>query len=165
MSNHLAKLRRAGRDVPFINWRYILFKWNDSEAEMDGARELASVFARQAAVAISASRVERDVVSLMRSVLADLADPDSPASEGAVDVYGHVSGLLTLGAGFDKEVTGRDNILLGGARRAANPVVESNYTYYTPRVRHGGENNLGYNAGCSNLIARPMISSLIHRRD
>ena len=36
-------------------------------------------------------------------------------SEGVVDVYGHVSGLLTLGAGFDKDLTGRDNILLGGA--------------------------------------------------
>ena len=33
--------RRAGRDLRFINWRYILFKWNDSEAEMDAARELA----------------------------------------------------------------------------------------------------------------------------
>ena len=33
--------RRAGRDLPFINWRYILFKWNDSEGEMDRARELA----------------------------------------------------------------------------------------------------------------------------
>src|SRR3954471_7005448 len=33
--------RRSGRDVPFINWRYILFTWNDSEAEMDRARELA----------------------------------------------------------------------------------------------------------------------------
>ena len=27
--------RRAGRDVPFLNWRYILFNWNDSDAEMD----------------------------------------------------------------------------------------------------------------------------------
>jgi MoaA/NifB/PqqE/SkfB family radical SAM enzyme len=33
--------RRAGRDLPFINWRYILFTWNDSEAEMNQARELA----------------------------------------------------------------------------------------------------------------------------
>ena len=33
--------RRAGLDVPFINWRYILFTWNDSEAEMDRARQLA----------------------------------------------------------------------------------------------------------------------------
>ena len=33
--------RKAARDLPFINWRYILFTWNDSEAEMDRARELA----------------------------------------------------------------------------------------------------------------------------
>ena len=33
--------RTSGRDLPFINWRYILFKWNDSEAEMDRARGLA----------------------------------------------------------------------------------------------------------------------------
>ena len=34
--------RRARRDVPFLNWRDILFKWNDSDAEMDRARTLAS---------------------------------------------------------------------------------------------------------------------------
>ena len=33
--------RRASLDVPFINWRYILFTWNDSDEEMDHARELA----------------------------------------------------------------------------------------------------------------------------
>jgi hypothetical protein len=34
--------RKAGRDVPFINWRYILFSHNDSDAEMNRARELAT---------------------------------------------------------------------------------------------------------------------------
>ena len=34
--------RRSGLDVPFLNWRYILFKWNDSDGEMALARELAS---------------------------------------------------------------------------------------------------------------------------
>jgi MoaA/NifB/PqqE/SkfB family radical SAM enzyme len=34
--------RRSGRDVPFLNWRYILFRWNDSDAEMARARELAA---------------------------------------------------------------------------------------------------------------------------
>jgi hypothetical protein len=34
--------RSAGRDLPFLNWRYILFNWNDSEAEMARARELAA---------------------------------------------------------------------------------------------------------------------------
>ena len=49
--------------------------------------------------------------STLLQVLAGIIRP----SEGAVDVVGHVSGLLTLGAGFDKELTGRENILLGGA--------------------------------------------------
>jgi hypothetical protein len=34
--------RRSGRDVPFLNWRYILFKWNDSDVEMARARALAA---------------------------------------------------------------------------------------------------------------------------
>ena len=32
---------RSGRDVPQLNWRYILFKWNDSDEEMERARALA----------------------------------------------------------------------------------------------------------------------------
>jgi hypothetical protein len=34
--------RRAGRDVPFLNWRYILFTHNDSDAEMQQARTMAA---------------------------------------------------------------------------------------------------------------------------
>jgi MoaA/NifB/PqqE/SkfB family radical SAM enzyme len=34
--------RAAGRDLPFLNWRYILFTWNDSEEEMARARALAA---------------------------------------------------------------------------------------------------------------------------
>jgi MoaA/NifB/PqqE/SkfB family radical SAM enzyme len=34
--------RQAGRDVPFLNWRYILFTWNDSDEEMARARQLAA---------------------------------------------------------------------------------------------------------------------------
>jgi len=49
--------------------------------------------------------------STLLQVLAGIIRP----SEGSVEVHGHVSGLLTLGAGFDQELTGRDNILLGGA--------------------------------------------------
>jgi hypothetical protein len=33
--------RRSGRDVPFINWRYILFTWNDGDEEMALARQTA----------------------------------------------------------------------------------------------------------------------------
>jgi ABC-type polysaccharide/polyol phosphate transport system ATPase subunit len=49
--------------------------------------------------------------STLLQVLAGILRP----SEGSVDVRGHVSGLLTLGAGFDTELTGTENILLGGA--------------------------------------------------
>jgi hypothetical protein len=34
--------RKSGRDLPFLNWRYILFTWNDSDAEMNLARRLAA---------------------------------------------------------------------------------------------------------------------------
>ncbi len=34
--------RATGRDVPFLNWRYILFTWNDSDEEMELARRLAT---------------------------------------------------------------------------------------------------------------------------
>jgi hypothetical protein len=33
--------RCSGRDLPFLNWRYILFTWNDNDEEMSRARELA----------------------------------------------------------------------------------------------------------------------------
>ncbi|MGE0812255.1 MAG: radical SAM protein [Vicinamibacterales bacterium] len=35
---------KHGRDVPQINWRYILFRWNDSDEEMERARRLAQEF-------------------------------------------------------------------------------------------------------------------------
>jgi hypothetical protein len=34
--------RSLGRDLPFINWRYILFRHNDSDDEMQRARQLAT---------------------------------------------------------------------------------------------------------------------------
>lgn len=49
--------------------------------------------------------------STLLQVLAGIILP----SEGSVEVKGHVSSLLTLGAGFDQELTGHDNILLAGA--------------------------------------------------
>jgi len=49
--------------------------------------------------------------STLLQVLAGIITP----SEGIVDVRGYVSSLLQLGAGFDEELTGRENILLAGA--------------------------------------------------
>ncbi|TAK02966.1 MAG: ABC transporter ATP-binding protein [Chloroflexota bacterium] len=49
--------------------------------------------------------------STLLQVLAGIIEP----SEGQVEIRGHVSSLLTLGAGFDAELSGVDNILLAGA--------------------------------------------------
>lgn len=34
--------QKSGRDVPHLNWRYILFNWNDSDEEMNRARHIAA---------------------------------------------------------------------------------------------------------------------------
>ncbi len=49
--------------------------------------------------------------STLLQVLAGILRPN----EGQVDVVGQVSALLTLGAGFDQDLSGHDNILLAGA--------------------------------------------------
>ncbi|NIM91037.1 MAG: radical SAM protein [Candidatus Aminicenantes bacterium] len=42
MSKFVEERNKLGREVPFINWRYILFKWNDSRGKMNKARALAA---------------------------------------------------------------------------------------------------------------------------
>ena len=37
-----------------------------------------------------------------------------PPSEGRVEIHGRVSTLLALGVGFNKKLSGRDNVVLGG---------------------------------------------------
>jgi ABC-type polysaccharide/polyol phosphate transport system ATPase subunit len=49
--------------------------------------------------------------STLLQVLAGILTP----SEGTVEVDGHISSLLTLGVGFDQDLSGTDNIRLAGA--------------------------------------------------
>jgi ABC-type polysaccharide/polyol phosphate transport system ATPase subunit len=49
--------------------------------------------------------------STLLQVLAGILVP----SEGSIEVRGRISSLLTLGAGFDQELDGRDNVRLAGA--------------------------------------------------
>jgi ABC-type polysaccharide/polyol phosphate transport system ATPase subunit len=49
--------------------------------------------------------------STLLQVLAGIITP----SEGDVEVDGHISSLLTLGVGFDQDLSGTDNIRLAGA--------------------------------------------------
>jgi ABC-type polysaccharide/polyol phosphate transport system ATPase subunit len=48
--------------------------------------------------------------STMLKALAGIFNPDS----GTIDMKGHTVSLLSIGVGFQKEVTGRENILLSG---------------------------------------------------
>jgi hypothetical protein len=41
MSTFVNQRNKLGREVPFINWRYILFNWNHSKAHMKSAVKLA----------------------------------------------------------------------------------------------------------------------------
>ena len=55
--------------------------------------------------------------STLLQALAGIIQP----SAGSIEVFGRVSSLLTLGAGFDQELTGRENILLAGAFLGIEP--------------------------------------------
>jgi hypothetical protein len=52
------------------------------------------------------------------------------------------NGVLSPSVGYYR------NILLGGGATAASPTLRENYTF-TPRASGAGENNLGYDAGCT----------------
>jgi ABC-type polysaccharide/polyol phosphate transport system ATPase subunit len=51
-----------------------------------------------------------------------------PPTHGRIDVYGRVSTLLALGVGFNKDLSGRDNVRLGGlAAGLARDQLEAKY--------------------------------------
>ncbi len=54
-------------------------------------------------------------------------------TSGQVAVYGHVTPLLSLGVGFNRELTGRENILLGGLASGLDPqqIVEQYHNILT----------------------------------
>ena len=73
--------------------------------------ELASVFAQQAAVAISASRVERDVASLLATVVAALAGPSpvgAPDAGTAADGGDPAAGVDEIVAAATAGLEGED---------------------------------------------------------
>jgi hypothetical protein len=65
--------RAAGRDVPVINWRYILFSWNDSDAEMD--------LARARAAEVGADRLSWEITDHPEGAFSRRFRPGTPAYE------------------------------------------------------------------------------------
>jgi len=65
--------RKAGRDLPVLNWRYILFNWNDSDAEMNRGRELAS--------ALGIDRLSWEITDHPENAYSRRFIPGSPAYE------------------------------------------------------------------------------------
>ena len=65
---------KNGRDVPFINWRYILFKWNDSDEEMALARRLATE--------IGVDRLSWEITDHPENAYSRRFVPGTPALEG-----------------------------------------------------------------------------------
>jgi hypothetical protein len=66
----------------------------------------------------------------------------------------HLEGNVAFNSGILGPLFSR-NILFGGGRVAENPTLIGNYTYFDDTLEHpGGENALGYHAGCRNLVAR-----------
>jgi hypothetical protein len=66
--------RRNGRDVPFINWRYILFNWNDSDEEMALARRMAAD--------IGVDRLSWEITDHPENAYSRRFVPGTPAFEG-----------------------------------------------------------------------------------
>jgi ABC-type polysaccharide/polyol phosphate transport system ATPase subunit len=55
-----------------------------------------------------------------------------PPTKGRVEVYGRVSTLLALGVGFNSDLTGRDNVVLGGlAAGLTRAQIEEKYDEIT----------------------------------
>ncbi|HKF85525.1 MAG TPA: hypothetical protein VKB30_07045, partial [Candidatus Limnocylindrales bacterium] len=73
--------------------------------------DLASVFARQATIAIRAGRVERDTASLLRSALSSLGEPAEPAAD--LD-----AAVAALAGQLDDEAGGRLWTLADAVARA-----------------------------------------------
>ena len=65
--------RQSGRDLPFLNWRYILFVWNDSDAGNEPSPAAGRRDRRRSAVLGNHRSSRRSVFATIRAGLADLA--------------------------------------------------------------------------------------------
>ena len=72
--------RKARRDVPHLNWRYILFKWNDSDEEMNRARAAGGRDRRRPPVVGNHRSSRKRVLAPLRAGHARLRDDPATKS-------------------------------------------------------------------------------------
>ena len=60
------------------------------------------------------------IKSTTLNALAGIFSPDS----GSIDLHGHSISLLSIGVGFQREMTGRENIILSGMLLASEEQVK-----------------------------------------
>jgi ABC-type polysaccharide/polyol phosphate transport system ATPase subunit len=96
--------------------------------------------------------------TLMRAVAGIL-----PPTEGRVEVWGRVSTLLALGVGFNADLTGRDNVVLGGlAAGLSRDQIEAKYHDIAEFAELGDFMELPMRSYSSGMYGRLAFSVAVH---
>ena len=96
--------------------------------------------------------------TLMRAVAGIL-----PPSEGRVEVWGRVSTLLALGVGFNADLTGRENVVLGGlAAGLTRDQIEEKYEAIADFAELGDFMELPMRSYSSGMYGRLAFSVAVH---
>jgi ABC-type polysaccharide/polyol phosphate transport system ATPase subunit len=96
--------------------------------------------------------------TLMRAVAGIL-----PPSEGRVQVWGRVSTLLALGVGFNADLTGRENVVLGGlAAGLTRDQIDEKYEAIAGFAELGDFMDLPMRAYSSGMYGRLAFSVAVH---
>jgi teichoic acid transport system ATP-binding protein len=96
--------------------------------------------------------------TLMRTVAGIL-----PPSEGRVEVWGRVSTLLALGVGFNRDLTGRENVILGGlAAGLSRSQIDEKYEAIADFAELGDFIDLPMRSYSSGMYGRLAFSVAVH---
>jgi len=96
--------------------------------------------------------------TLMRTVAGIL-----PPNQGRIDVYGRVSTLLALGVGFNANLSGRENVVLGGLATGLTPEqVTDRYDEITEFAGIGDFMDLPMRTYSSGMFSRLAFSVAVH---
>lgn len=97
------------RNLKKFNLKQTFFKWNRSRPETFVAVKGISFNVREGEI-LGIIGKNGSGKSTTLNALAGIFSPDS----GSIDLHNHSISLLSIGVGFQKEMTGRENIMLSG---------------------------------------------------